>query len=82
MAPGVLAERIVDPSSIDRRSAMHDGATEATTDRMTETGTIPTRQRPLELHGKVAIVTGAAKGMGGSICVVLADEGAAWPGAM
>lgn len=56
---------------------MHDGATEATPDRVTETGTIPTRQRPLELHGKVAMVTGAAKGMGGSICAVLADEGAA-----
>jgi NAD(P)-dependent dehydrogenase (short-subunit alcohol dehydrogenase family) len=39
--------------------------------------TIPTRARPLELHGKVAIVTGAAKGMGAPICTTLADEGAA-----
>jgi 3-oxoacyl-[acyl-carrier protein] reductase len=37
----------------------------------------PTRERPLELHGKVAIVTGAAKGMGGEISTALADEGAA-----
>jgi 3-oxoacyl-[acyl-carrier protein] reductase len=49
---------------------MTDGAS-----RRTET--VPTRQRPLELHGKVAIVTGAAKGMGGPICTVLADDGAA-----
>jgi NAD(P)-dependent dehydrogenase (short-subunit alcohol dehydrogenase family) len=41
------------------------------------TGTVPTRERPLELHGKVAIVTGAAKGMGGPICTALADDGAA-----
>jgi NAD(P)-dependent dehydrogenase (short-subunit alcohol dehydrogenase family) len=41
------------------------------------TDTVPTRERPLELHGQVAIVTGAAKGMGGPICTALADEGAA-----
>ncbi len=41
-----------------------------------ETKTVPTRERPLELHGRVAIVTGAAKGMGGPICDALADEGA------
>jgi NAD(P)-dependent dehydrogenase (short-subunit alcohol dehydrogenase family) len=38
---------------------------------------LPTRQRPLELYGKVAIVTGAAKGMGGEISSALAEEGAA-----
>jgi 3-oxoacyl-[acyl-carrier protein] reductase len=56
---------------------MHDGATDALPDHVTETRTVPTRERALELHGKVAIVTGAAKGMGGSICAALADEGAA-----
>jgi NAD(P)-dependent dehydrogenase (short-subunit alcohol dehydrogenase family) len=48
---------------------MTDGATE-------QTEIAPTRERPLELHGRVAIVTGAAKGMGGPICAALADEGA------
>ena len=49
---------------------MADGVTQ-------RTGTVPTRARPLELHGRVAIVTGAAKGMGAPICAALADEGAA-----
>lgn len=34
------------------------------------------RLRPLLLHEQVAVVTGAAKGMGGPICSMLADEGA------
>ncbi len=38
--------------------------------------TVPTRERPLDLYGKVAIVTGAAKGMGAPICAALAEEGA------
>jgi NAD(P)-dependent dehydrogenase (short-subunit alcohol dehydrogenase family) len=37
----------------------------------------PTRERPLDLHGRVAIVTGAAKGMGGPTCAALVEEGAA-----
>jgi NAD(P)-dependent dehydrogenase (short-subunit alcohol dehydrogenase family) len=37
----------------------------------------PTREQPLELRGKVAIVTGAAKGMGAPISERLAEEGAA-----
>jgi NAD(P)-dependent dehydrogenase (short-subunit alcohol dehydrogenase family) len=41
------------------------------------TETVPTRERPLELHGRVAIVTGAAKGIGGPVCAALAEEGAA-----
>jgi NAD(P)-dependent dehydrogenase (short-subunit alcohol dehydrogenase family) len=41
------------------------------------TEAVPTRERPLELYGKVAIVTGAAKGMGGVISAALAEEGAA-----
>jgi len=49
---------------------MEDGLTQ-------ETETVPTRERPLDLYGRVAIVTGAAKGMGGSICAALAEEGAA-----
>jgi NAD(P)-dependent dehydrogenase (short-subunit alcohol dehydrogenase family) len=49
---------------------MSDGATE-------RSETVPTRERPRELHGRVAIVTGAAKGMGGPICAALAEEGAA-----
>jgi 3-oxoacyl-[acyl-carrier protein] reductase len=49
---------------------MADGVTE-------RTETVRTRERPLELQGRVAIVTGAAKGMGGPICAALADEGAA-----
>jgi NAD(P)-dependent dehydrogenase (short-subunit alcohol dehydrogenase family) len=36
----------------------------------------PSRLRPLLLHGQVAIVTGAAKGMGKPISAMLADEGA------
>jgi NAD(P)-dependent dehydrogenase (short-subunit alcohol dehydrogenase family) len=48
---------------------MADGVSE-------RTETVPTRERPLELHGRVAIVTGAAKGMGGPICAALAEEGA------
>jgi 3-oxoacyl-[acyl-carrier protein] reductase len=36
----------------------------------------PSRLRPLQLHGRVAIVTGAAKGMGKPICSMLVDEGA------
>lgn len=38
---------------------------------------VRTRERPLELQNRVAVVTGAAKGMGGPICTALADEGAA-----
>ena len=49
---------------------MTDGVTEGTE-------AAPTRERPLELHGRVAVVTGAAKGMGGPICAALAEEGAA-----
>jgi NAD(P)-dependent dehydrogenase (short-subunit alcohol dehydrogenase family) len=41
------------------------------------TETVPTRERPLELYGRVAIVTGAAKGIGGPVCAALAEEGAA-----
>jgi NAD(P)-dependent dehydrogenase (short-subunit alcohol dehydrogenase family) len=37
---------------------------------------VPTRARPLELHGQVAVVTGAAKGLGESISTLLADNGA------
>jgi NAD(P)-dependent dehydrogenase (short-subunit alcohol dehydrogenase family) len=42
-----------------------------------KTEAVPTRERRLELHGKVAIVTGAAKGMGAPISAALAEEGAA-----
>jgi len=48
---------------------MADGVT-------TETEAVPTRQRPLDLYGRVAVVTGAAKGMGGPICRALSEEGA------
>lgn len=48
---------------------MADGVTE-------RTEAVPTRERPLELHDQIAIVTGAAKGMGGPICSALAEEGA------
>jgi NAD(P)-dependent dehydrogenase (short-subunit alcohol dehydrogenase family) len=41
------------------------------------TEAVPTRERRLELHGRVAIVTGAAKGIGGPVCAALAEEGAA-----
>ncbi len=42
---------------------------------MTGSG-VPTVTRPVELHGKVAIVTGGAKGIGGQVCALLAREGA------
>jgi 3-oxoacyl-[acyl-carrier protein] reductase len=48
---------------------MADGVTERTKE-------VRTRERPLGLQDRVAIVTGAAKGMGGPITAVLADEGA------
>lgn len=38
---------------------------------------VPSRERPVDLHGRVAIVTGAAKGMGAPISAALAEEGAA-----
>lgn len=49
---------------------MADGVTERTEE-------VRTRERPLGLQDRVAIVTGAAKGMGGPITTMLADEGAA-----
>jgi 3-oxoacyl-[acyl-carrier protein] reductase len=45
-------------------------------DSAVSTQEVPSRTMPLELHGRVAIVTGGAKGMGGSICAMLAEEGA------
>lgn len=48
---------------------------DGTTHRQAELA-VPTRERPLELFGRVAVVTGAAKGMGGLICDALAQEGA------
>lgn len=35
---------------------------------------MPVRERPLELFGQVAIIAGAANGMGAAICRALADE--------
>lgn len=43
---------------------------------VTATAPIPTRQRPLELYGRVAIVTGAAKGIGRTVSELFAREGA------
>jgi NAD(P)-dependent dehydrogenase (short-subunit alcohol dehydrogenase family) len=47
-----------------------------TVERAANEQEVPSRLRPLSLYGQVAIVTGAAKGMGGPICSMLADEGA------
>jgi NAD(P)-dependent dehydrogenase (short-subunit alcohol dehydrogenase family) len=44
--------------------------------QVTATAAIPTRQRPLELYGRVAIVTGAAKGIGRTVSELFAREGA------
>jgi NAD(P)-dependent dehydrogenase (short-subunit alcohol dehydrogenase family) len=44
--------------------------------QVTATAPIPTRQRPLELYGRVAIVTGAAKGIGRTVSELFAREGA------
>jgi 3-oxoacyl-[acyl-carrier protein] reductase len=48
-----------------------------TDDVSRRTEAVPTRERPLALYAKVAIVTGAAKGIGGEISAALADDGAA-----
>lgn len=45
-------------------------------DGNSDVSTTPTRERELDLYGRVAVVTGAAKGMGGPICAALAEEGA------
>jgi 3-oxoacyl-[acyl-carrier protein] reductase len=41
-----------------------------------DTATTPTRERPLELYGRVAIITGAAKGIGRTVSELFAREGA------
>jgi NAD(P)-dependent dehydrogenase (short-subunit alcohol dehydrogenase family) len=45
-------------------------------DTTTEEGRVHTREVPLELTGRVAVVTGAANGLGAGITRVLAEEGA------
>jgi len=42
----------------------------------TQAAAVPTRPRAIELHGRVAIVTGAAKGIGGLVTELFAREGA------
>jgi 3-oxoacyl-[acyl-carrier protein] reductase len=48
----------------------------ANASQVTDPGTTPTRERPLELYGRVAIITGAAKGIGRTVCELFAREGA------
>ena len=66
---GVDGSGTRDPEPPREETAMADGLTH-------RTKAVPTRERPLDLHERVAIVTGAAKGMGGPICMALAEEGA------